>query len=241
MVKPPRLLLAIEAATRPVSAALFADGALAADERRLEPSAGHAETLLPLIDALLALAGVGVGDIDAFAVTRGPGSFTSVRIGLATALGLAYPARRPVYALTTLEVLAAEAAAQAAKGGVLPLLDARKGEVYAALFAAGQPLAPPLCATAALTAEAWAQTARDAIAGPILAVGDGATAYRAALDAALGDRLRFPVESLFWPDAAALGRRVLQRLAAGLACEPATPLYLRRPEAVVRLDGDASS
>jgi tRNA threonylcarbamoyl adenosine modification protein YeaZ len=92
-----------------------------------------AECLLPTLDAVLREAGVALEAVDAFAVTLGPGSFTGLRIGLATLKGFALGTARPAVGISSLAALAA--AAPAGAGPVLATLDARRGELYAGAFA----------------------------------------------------------------------------------------------------------
>lgn len=92
----------------------------------------HSATLMPAIDAALGMAKVGISDVEMFAVTIGPGSFTGLRIGLATVKAFAAVGRRPVVPATSLEVLAA--AFPFSERSVFPVIDAHKGEVYGALY-----------------------------------------------------------------------------------------------------------
>lgn len=99
------------------------------------PSGGrrnHAEILIPLVETVLNKAGLSLSDISGFAVSIGPGSFTGLRIGLSTVKGLAYGRKVPVAGIPTLLAVAARVTDW--NGLVCPLLDARKKEVYAALF-----------------------------------------------------------------------------------------------------------
>jgi len=228
----PALLLAVEASTRALSVALFENGRFGDEIFLFDPGRGHAETLLPTLDGLLSRNGKKPGGLSALAVTRGPGSFTSVRIGLATTLGLAYPRRLPVHALSTLEILACEIEDRDA--WVLPMLDARKGEVYAALYRPGQPLGEAAFGPLALSAKDVAESVLELADGPIVALGDGSLAYAEQLRG-VSERLIIPTE-LQHPHARRLGERVLARLAQGVPTENAAPLYLRKPEAVVNLE-----
>ena len=96
------------------------------------PGRDHAEILLPLVDRVLREAGVALREIEAFAVAIGPGSFTSLRVGLATVKGLAFGTAQPVAAVSSLAALAWSAGASEAP--LVPLLDARRGEIYAAIY-----------------------------------------------------------------------------------------------------------
>ena len=127
-------ILGIDTATRRASVALVRGGEVAA-LAHLDGRSGHAGNLLTRLDALLTGAGLRPSDLAAIAVTIGPGSFTGVRIGMATAKGLAYALDVPLGGLSTLEALAR--AALPLTGDALRLcavIEAGKGEVYAALF-----------------------------------------------------------------------------------------------------------
>jgi len=109
----------------------------------LEGEESRNEKLLPAVDWLLAEAGVDRREIDLFAVTRGPGSFTGVRIGLATMQGLALALGKPVCAMSTHEAIAPES------GRVAVVDDAGRGELYVSEFEDGREVAPPRLATSA--------------------------------------------------------------------------------------------
>ena len=95
----------------------------------------YADTLLPLIDGMLEEAGLEKADVEAVAVTRGPGSFTGVRIGVATAKGLAYALKCPLYAVSTLDAMAAAMLFERReREWAVPLLDARRGELFAGIY-----------------------------------------------------------------------------------------------------------
>lgn len=125
-------ILAIETATDFCSVALDAGGEIRVREQ-LAPRR-HAELVVPWINELLAEAGLGWSGIDAFAVSRGPGGFTSLRIGLSLVQGMALVRDRPVHPVGTLEVLAAAAWSGEGEENVLALLDARMGEVYSGWY-----------------------------------------------------------------------------------------------------------
>lgn len=132
-------ILAIESSAKAASCAVWSGGAV---EAYAFQNAGltHSRTLLPMIEDMLRNAGLSIGDIDAVAVAHGPGSFTGVRIGVATAKGLALGASArngaalPLYGVSTLEAMARGSAVR--DGVVLCAMDARRGEVYAAVFEA---------------------------------------------------------------------------------------------------------
>lgn len=224
-------LLALDTATEACSAALWIDGAVASRDELL--GRGHAERILPLIDELLAEAGLSLAALDAIAFGRGPGAFTGVRIAVSVAQGLAYGAGLPAVPISDLAALGLRALDRAleergAPGAdeALVALDARMGEVY---FGRVRPsasqgvvlleegLAPP---EAAFLAPPEAGLVR-------VGAGHGFSAYPP-----LGERLGAGL-AIVWPELlprateiAALGVRAY---ALGLAvpAEQAAPVYLR--------------
>ncbi|MEM7413737.1 MAG: tRNA (adenosine(37)-N6)-threonylcarbamoyltransferase complex dimerization subunit type 1 TsaB [Myxococcota bacterium] len=128
-------LLAVETATEQASVALWENGAVT-DQELVAPGQPAAEVLVPAIDAVLARTGRSLDALSAFAVSIGPGSFTGLRIGLATVKGLAFTQQTPVIPVPTLAALAHAAAPRETCAAVL---DARRDEVYTAGFEAGRP------------------------------------------------------------------------------------------------------
>jgi tRNA threonylcarbamoyladenosine biosynthesis protein TsaB len=235
------MLLAIDTSTLTTSAALLDGGRVVAERDAL--ATPHSEALLPLIDALVAEAGVTPAALTHVACGVGPGSFTGLRIGLATAKGLCFSLGVPLVAVSSLAALALEGEAAAGPGGlVLAVTDARRGEIYAGLYrlAAGPGGAPEaLVADAVRAPEVAAREARAAAGAhaAIHLVGDGiavAPAVFASLGAVVPD-------ARVTPRAAAVGRIALARLAAlapGQALDElgsAAPAYLRATAAEEKL------
>ena len=121
-------VLGIDSATPIASVAVLDDTRVLAEGA--SDAAGHRADLLVLIDRVCREAGVTPRDLDAVAIGAGPGSFTGLRIGMATAKGIAFAAQKPLWAVSSLAALAAERT-----GFVVAVLDARKGEVYAGCYA----------------------------------------------------------------------------------------------------------
>jgi len=174
----PRRLLALDAAGSACSAAVWCDGRLAARSfaamRR-----GQSERLVPMIQAVMAEAGLDFAALDAVAVTRGPGGFTGVRIGLATARALGLALAVPVIGVTSFEAVAAAVPAEQRRGRVLAVvLDAKRREVYV------QPFDAALLALAPAAARAPEALAGALPTGPLLLAGDGAAQAAPALAAA---------------------------------------------------------
>ena len=134
MTSSPRLL-AIDTSTEACSAALLLDGEVT-ERWQLAPRA-HAELILPMVEELLAAAGVSLAGLDAVAFARGPGAFTGLRIATGVVQGLSFAADRPVVAVSTLAALALGAARQHGAQRVLAALDARMNEVYWGAYLAG--------------------------------------------------------------------------------------------------------
>jgi tRNA threonylcarbamoyladenosine biosynthesis protein TsaB len=141
----------------------------------------HAEIILPLVDSVLRPAGIGLSEVAGIAVSIGPGSFTGVRIGLSTVKGLAYGTGMPAVGISTLQAIAARVAGF--EGRVCPILDARKGEVYAAVFRIWGNQLERLTQDALMPLLSFLEELRGpGKPEPCLFIGDGVTAYRPVLE-----------------------------------------------------------
>ena len=127
------LMLSMESSAKAASAALTRDETLLAQSIQCS-GLTHSRTLLPMAEDLLKNAGVSVRDIDVFAVAQGPGSFTGVRIGVAAIKGLAWAAEKPVIGVSTLEAMAWHGLAAGEGSLICCAMDARRSQVYNALF-----------------------------------------------------------------------------------------------------------
>jgi tRNA threonylcarbamoyladenosine biosynthesis protein TsaB len=147
---------------------------------RLSAGPGHARELMPAVADVMERAGLDFGDLDGIAVGVGPGTFTGLRIGIATARALASAGGLQLRPVSSLAALAAGMGEGAPGDALLPLIDARRGEVFGALHgAAGELLWPPFVAAP----EEVAARVRDAGLG-VRAVGDGSIRFRRVLEAA---------------------------------------------------------
>jgi tRNA threonylcarbamoyladenosine biosynthesis protein TsaB len=189
---------------------------------RLADRPAHAAELLPAIHDVLARAGIGFADLDAIAVGRGPGTFTGLRIGVATARALAKASGLPLRGVSSLAALAAGMP----EGARLPLIDAKRGEVYGALFDGDEPVWPPFALPAAALVERLAGAGRSP-----LAAGDGSLRFRHELEAA-GVAVAPAQSPLHVVSAAHVARLALS--APDAAPEQILPDYLREPDAVPR-------
>jgi tRNA threonylcarbamoyladenosine biosynthesis protein TsaB len=194
----------------------------------------HVETLTPALEHLLDQVGLVPGDLGVVAVDVGPGLFTGLRVGVAAAKGLAQALGIGVVCATSLDILTAAAAEAGHRGLVLACVDARRGEVFAAvrqLDDAGETAAEPL--PPALWAPGDLATTIGRLAGaPVLAVGDGAQRYREVLVPVTGVRIVTP--ALSFPPPSTLLRLALARVHQGEAPVDAAsvvPLYMREADA----------
>jgi len=221
-------LLALETATLAGGAALLDDGRLVG-ESRLNISLTHSERLMAVVDRLLQDCAWEITTLGGLAVSIGPGSFTGLRVGVATVKGLALALEVPVAPVPTLDALAATL--PFADAPVCPLLDARKNEVYCSFYRwTGTAMERLWDYLALLPAAAAAR-----LDAPVIVLGDGVATCRPYL-ARLGEGLRAadPVHAL--PSPAAVGALGHAILAAGdgIAAERLAPLYLRPSEAELR-------
>jgi tRNA threonylcarbamoyladenosine biosynthesis protein TsaB len=237
------LVAAIDTSTLTLSCALLelrgerAEVLTTRTDRPAGPGGGHGIRLPGALTDLLGALGRSVRDVEGFAVGLGPGSFTGLRIGLATWKGLAYANRRPIVGISSLAAMALEAAAL--PGGrdalLVPMLDARKGEVYAGFYRADGDGVSAVLPEQALAPEAVVD--RISGLGAAVGFGEGYVAYREIL--ATG--LPFLGEAPATPSGEAVGRLAAARLARGAFDDQALfalePHYVRKSEAEVKFPG----
>jgi tRNA threonylcarbamoyladenosine biosynthesis protein TsaB len=199
-------------------------------ERLLGPPA-HSAELLPTLADLLERAGTVWDEVTAIAVGVGPGTFTGLRIGIATARALAQGLGVPLHPVSSLEALAAGiAAGTGAPPGapVLPLIDAKRGQVFASLHMAGEPLGREWGPLALSPEELEERILR--MSQPPLAAGDWALESQARLEAA-GAVVPAPQSGLHAIDALHVCR--LARAVEAVAPERVHPVYVRQPDAEI--------
>lgn len=227
-------ILALDTSTEACSVALLPGAGAVVLERCVEAPRGHAELLLPMVNELLAAAGLTLGQLDALAFGRGPGSFTGVRLAASVVQGLAFGAGLGVVPVSTLHAVARRALSMAAPavGGVLVCNDARMDEVYTAAFLRGpvpglpellgaeRVLAPQRVALPAATPDAG-----QPMADPIrwIGAGHGFRAY-----SLLGELVSEHYPNLL-PHAADVLAIAMPEVASGRVLAPtaALPVYVR--------------
>lgn len=202
------------------------DGDEPVAELRTNISVTHSERLMLHIDGLLKSALMSLADIDGFAVTLGPGSFTGLRIGIATAKGLAYATGKPLAGVGTLDVLADNLPFCGFQ--VCPVLDARKKMVYAALYSQAGGERVTVMGPSVMTPDELA----DSVTAKTVFVGEGASVYRELLSDRLGELAVFAPRVYGYPTGTAVALRGAGELAAGNAADPYTiaPMYIRKSD-----------
>ena len=215
-------ILAIETATEACSAALLIDNEVI--ERFQVAPREHGNLILPMVDELLAEAGAHLGQLDALAFGRGPGSFTGVRMATGVIQGLAFAADLPVAAISTLHALANQVVFNQQEAHVFAALDARMGEVYSCQYAIVNGTLKQVSTEQVISPDDIAQLD----APSIVAIGHGWRTYPHELEKAVG----VPVVHIF-PDAlpkaadvAALAVNCVKNQQT-VAAEHAMPVYLR--------------
>ncbi len=219
-------LLALDATTTTCSVAYWSSGAVVANQEEIA-GRRQAEILMPMVKNLMAEAAIEFDALDGIGVTQGPGSFTGVRIGLATARGLALAAGLPLTGVTTLQALAAAPAPSERHGHmILALLDARRDQVYGQLFSAeGAPAGAPFAAGVDSLPSRLAPIR--APGAPLLLVGSGAPRAAPIVAAA---RWQYRLSDCPpYPQAATVATIVAARGFDKSAAAPVAPLYLREP------------
>ncbi|MEI8051695.1 MAG: tRNA (adenosine(37)-N6)-threonylcarbamoyltransferase complex dimerization subunit type 1 TsaB [Actinomycetes bacterium] len=217
-------LLCLETATSAAAVALVVDGVRIAEEI---PSTQrhHTETLMASVASILDAAGMSLRSLDGIVVDIGPGLFTGLRVGLATARSLAATTEVALYCTTSLEALAADPRAHEFDS-VLSVVDARRGEVFVQAFGGSvNGVRESIGAPALVTPEILAAMGTQLVGSAAL-VGDGALRYAAMVSGVT------VIEDVIVPSPASAGVLVERDRRAPVDPMVALPLYLRDPDAV---------
>jgi tRNA threonylcarbamoyladenosine biosynthesis protein TsaB len=233
------LILALDTSSAAGSAAVVRDGAVVV-ERAGDGARTHGERLPRELMALLDDARVDVHDIERFAVATGPGSFTGLRVGIATIQGLALAQKRVVVPVSAFEALAVSVSSSSIAHRPSPIavwIDAHRGEVFATLYDAdGRVQYEPTSLPPRETLDAWAA----ALDGQRIAfTGDGAIRYRAAIDERLSGIAEIP--AAVPPLAGVIGLIAAEQPDRAVAPHAIVPLYVRRSDAELARDRQQGS
>jgi tRNA threonylcarbamoyladenosine biosynthesis protein TsaB len=221
------IVLGVETATGVGSVAIVNEEGVIG-ECTLNVSLNHSERLLPIIDQLLKNSDVSFPRIDGLVVSLGPGSFTGLRIGISTIKGLSLASEKPVVGISTLDGLAHHY--PCAETLVCPMLDARKNEVFAALYRWNASFELQKITTDLAIAP---QKLLQKINERVMFLGDGSLVYESLIKELLGSKALFAPPHLRHPRAATIACLGLEELKKGntLAINNVTPLYIRPSDA----------
>ncbi|MBW7573535.1 tRNA (adenosine(37)-N6)-threonylcarbamoyltransferase complex dimerization subunit type 1 TsaB [Caproiciproducens faecalis] len=221
-------ILAIDSSATAASAALLDDDRLLG-EFYINTRLTHSQTLMPMIENLLQCTRTELKDVDLYAVSAGPGSFTGIRIGVASIKGLAMAQNKPCAGVSTLEAMAQNLGHMT--GTICAVMDARCGQVYNAIFTAHGNSIERITPDRALSIEDLAEDCKN-YTNPIILVGDGAKlCYNNERFKSLNAVL--PPEHLLYQRAWGVAKSALKVSEQGGAVTPAAlmPVYLRLPQA----------
>ena len=221
-------ILALETSAKAVSAAVSEDGRILASGYQ-DTGLTHSRTLMPIVEHILKNTGLTVADMDAIAVAAGPGSFTGIRIGVAAAKGLAFAADKPAVGVSTLAAMARNVAF--CDGLVICAMDARRQQVYNALFEAKDGQLTRLTPDRAISLEELAAELENDLR-PKTVVGDGARLCFAHLTEA-GISCRLAPAHLVMQNAMSVALEAEAMAAEGklVSAQALEPVYLRPAQA----------
>ena len=222
------LILAFETSAKAASAALLEDGKLLAETYQ-NTGLTHSQTLMVMAENILSQCGKAVNDVTAVAVAAGPGSFTGVRIGVAAAKGFGWGREVPCYGVSTLEAMALSLGAY--QGYVCPVMDARRSQVYNALFYVNHGMLKRITDDRAVSLEQLKQELL-LLQEPVFLVGDGSILTYKTLSAEIPG-LVLPPEHRMHQRADGVALLAAQKIAAGEPGDGAAlvPNYLRLSQA----------
>lgn len=236
------ITLGIETATPRLSAALIVDGESPFKrERYTDSPSSHCELITGFIGDLVHQAGLTLDRIDTVAVSIGPGSFTGLRIGIATAMGLAYGLGKPATGIGTLLALAYRITEPGAL--VCPLIDAKRKEVYSAVYRiAGHDELPTTVLEPSAQPVATLADMLNSLGEPVTITGTAVPLVEKTLASALGLALKIAPQEIH-PVSALAVAEIGSLISAGggsVAPELLKPLYLRRSDAELARDARSS-
>lgn len=222
-------ILGLDSSGLVASAALVSDGILTA-EYTIHNKKTHSQTLMPMIAEMLSMAGTEPGELDAVAVSEGPGSFTGLRIGASIAKGLAWTLKIPIIPVSSLMGLAANV--ETPGQIVCPIMDARRNQVYTAVYETTEALPMQLAEPDVIPIEDALARAEQA-GEQIVFLGDGVPVFRTQILEKIGNKCRFVTPTRRYQSAAsiALLGQYLYEKEAYVQAEQFAPVYLRKSQA----------
>jgi len=225
-------ILAIETSTMLGGVAVMGETEGLITEVRLNVKSTHSERLMTEVDHVLKQACMSISEIDVFGIAIGPGSFTGLRIGLSTVKGLSYATGKPIVSVPSLEALAWNFPYSAYP--VCTMFDARKKEVYAAVFRWEDSGFKRVMAETSVKPYDLLKS----LDGPVIFAGEGAQLYRETIVEMAGENALFPRWHFMVPSPSNIASMGLTKALEGVFSEPVglVPLYIRKSEAEVKKD-----
>jgi tRNA threonylcarbamoyladenosine biosynthesis protein TsaB len=225
-------VLAFETATLAGSVAIVEDEELIG-EVKVSINVAHAERLMSSVDWLLKASHLSIEEIDAFAVSIGPGSFTGLRIGLSTAKGFSYAAGKPIVPVPTLDAFARTLSF--CQHCICPMLDARKNEVYTGLYKWEGDICRQIVSATSVNPAIFLKEMN----GTVIFMGEGAKIYNELITASLKDKAVFAPASKMSPSASSVAEIAIEKVKQGIFTDPVslTPFYIRKSEAELHWKG----
>ncbi len=226
-------VFAMETATIAGSVAIVDDDKGLIGEVKVDVKIAHSERLMPSVQWLLKASSITIKEIDAFAVSIGPGSFTGLRIGLSTAKGFAYSTGRPIVPVPTLDAFARTL--PFCSHMICPMLDARKNEIYVGLYKWEDNVCKKLMPETALNPEEFLKRINE----PVVFIGDGAETYKKLIMDTLRTYAIIAPASRMSPSASTVAELAVEKLKQGITTDPVklTPFYIRKSEAEIHWKG----
>lgn len=231
-------VLALETATVAGSIAIVDDKEGLISEVKINVKAPHAERLMSSVDWLLKTSRISIKDIDAFAISIGPGSFTGLRIGLSTAKGFSYATNKPIVPVPTLDAFAR--ALPFCLHFICPMLDARKNEVYTGLYKWQGNTCEKIISETAISPRDFLKDVKEfyvlkEINETTVFMGDGTKIYKKLITDTLKTNAIFAPASKMSPSASSVAEIAIEKLEQGITTDSVSliPFYIRKSEAEI--------
>lgn len=222
------LVLSVDSSYSTATCALIKDDKILA-EINLNDKKQHSVILMRLIDSILKEYEIDINDIDAFIISRGPGSFTGLRIGMATLKGLAFASKKPLISVSTLDALAYNSISF--QGIICPIMDALRDNIYTCLYKNENNNLTPLIKEQCLNINELVTILKEQTL-PIILVGDGVAKHKEFLQENIPNSFFAPNHSNF-PKASSVGELGIKKINDGVIenIDSINPIYLRKSQA----------
>ncbi|QPJ86009.1 tRNA (adenosine(37)-N6)-threonylcarbamoyltransferase complex dimerization subunit type 1 TsaB [Sarcina sp. JB2] len=222
------LVLSVDSSYSTATCALIKDDKILA-EINLNDKKQHSVILMRLIDSILKEYEIDINDIDAFIISRGPGSFTGLRIGMATLKGLAFASKKPLISVSTLDALAYNSISF--QGIICPIMDALRDNIYTCLYKNENNNLTPLIKEQCLNINELITILKEQTL-PIIFVGDGVAKHKEFLQENIPNSFFAPNHSNF-PKASSVGELGIKKINDGIIenIDSINPIYLRKSQA----------